>query len=234
MENAQQTANQEKVLENMGVLDLTGVKPEDLDNVTAICNIGVLIAPESLNKVLINIRQVNVGATIMVPETAGKVKIMSGQLIVGSELFENSAGKPEDILVIVGQVVSTSMITKCGFNEVMIAGQLIVPKGSEAALGSALSRMIGQILYYKNTDNVRYFIGEDTFSSEFFEFIEDKLSMVFIGDITFEDNVTIEAVKSKVSEIVLIGDISAPKALVPLLQYLTTTKLGEISPREND
>lgn len=235
MESLRQTAHQGKVFENMGVLDLTGVKAEDMANVASICNIGVVIAPESLNSTLMNIRQENIGATVTVPASGGgKVKVMSGQLMMGSELFENSTGSPEDILVIAGQVVISSVITKCGFSEVIVAGQLFVPKGSEAVLGGAFSRMLGQVLYYKNTDNVRFFIGEDSFSNEFFDFIEDKMCMVFIGEHTFEDDVTVDTLKNKVSEIVFIGELNAPKALVPLLQYLATAKLGDITAREND
>lgn len=235
MENVQQANVQERALENMGLLDLTGVKAEDLANVTSISNIGIIIAPESLASALNRISQQNIGCVCLVPSTAGKVKILSGQVSLGGEFFANSNGAPEDIVVIAGQAVITSPVEKIGFQDVILAGQLILPKGSEVVLGSAISRMLGQIIYYSNTSsNVRLFLGDDTFSNSFFEFVEEKMCMVLIGNFEIDDDVQIELIKSKVSEIVVIGDLTASKAIVPLLQYLAISKTGTIKTRDDE
>jgi len=233
MENVQQANVQERALENMGVLDLTGVNAEDLANVTSIRNNGVVIVPQSLSSALSRIPQQNNGCICLVPHTTGKVKVLTGQVSLGGEFFANTNGAPEDVVVIAGQAVITSPVEKIGYQDVVLAGQLILPKGSDAVLGSALSRMVGQVVYYSNTSNVRLFIGEDSFSNSFFDYVEDKMSMVLIGDFNIEDDVQIESIKSKVSEIVLVGDLTASKALVPLLQYLAISKYGSINARDD-
>ncbi|WP_054025686.1 hypothetical protein [Bacillus sp. FJAT-28004] len=233
MENVQQANVQERALENMGLLDLTGVKAEDLADVTSIRNNGIIIAPESLSSALNRIPQQNNGCVCLIPNTAGKVKILSGQVSLGGEFFANSNGAPEDIAVIAGQAVITSPVEKIGFQDIILAGQLILPKGSDVVLGSAISRMLGQVVYYSNTSNVRLFLGDDTFSNSFFDFIEEKMCMVLIGSFEIADDVQIESIKNKVSEIVLVGDLTASKAVVPLLQYLAISKTGDINIRDD-
>lgn len=219
-------------LENMGVLDLSGKKSSDLSGISLIQNIGVILAPHSLTDALLHIPQRNIGTTVMLPDTQAKIKILSGQLTLSGEVFANNSGSSDEILVIVGQVIITSPIEKVGYNEVIVAGQLIAHKKNEAALTSALSRMSGQIAYY-NADTPRLFMGSDKFSKEFFELVEDKMAMIIVGNCEIESDVEISLIKQKISEVVLIGELSAPKALLPLLQMLTVTKLGKISVRDD-
>jgi hypothetical protein len=218
-------------LQNMGVLDLTGKKPEDLASVTQIQNIGLILAPQSISEALMKIPQQNVGMTVTLPETSGKIKIFTGQLTLSGEVFANASGSPDDILAIAGQIVITSPIEKVGYDEIIIAGQLIAPKKSEAALAGGLTKLTGQVAYY-NSDTPRFFIGEDSFSKPFFELIEDKMSMALIGEFEIESDVDAALLKQKISELILIGNVKAPKALVPLLQLLTVTKIGEITGSE--
>lgn len=234
MENVQQAEVQGRVISNNGLLDWTSMKAGDLDDVTSISNNGLIVVPESLNHTLNRIPQHNNGCICFVPHTTGKVVFLSGNVSLGGEYFANSNGTPEDILVIAGQAVVTSAIAKVGFQDIVVAGQLILPKGSEVILGSALSKMLGEVIYYSSTSNVRVFTGDDTFSNSFFEFIEDKISMVLIGSFEIEDDVQIESFRSKISELILIGDLTASKAIVPLLQYLTSSKKGNINTRQDD
>lgn len=234
MENVKQAEIQGRVIANNGLLDWTGAKPEDLADVTSINNNGLIIAPESLSSALSRIPQHNNGCICLVPHTTGKVVFLSGNVSLGGEYFANSNGTPEDILVIAGQVVVTSAVAKIGFQDIVVAGELILPKGSEVVLGSTLSRMLGEVLYYSNTSNVRLFIGNDTFSNSFFDFIDDKMTMVLVGSFEMDNDVQIESIRSKVSEIILKGDLTASKSIVPLLQYLATSKKGNINTRKDD
>jgi hypothetical protein len=51
--------------------------------------------------------------------------------------------------------------------------------------------------------------------------------------VNIEDDVTVEMLRSKVPEIVLIGSLTAPRALLPILQVLTTEKAGSIDAKED-
>ncbi|RCW41495.1 hypothetical protein [Paenibacillus prosopidis] len=214
-------------IENMGVLDLIEMKPEDLGAVSLIQNVGLILAPESLVGALMKIPQKNVGLTVTLPSTTGKIKLLSGQFTVNGEVFANRLGSPEDILVVTGQIIITSTIETVGFKEVIVAGQLIAPKKAESGLVAAVTRMTGQVAYY-TAETPRLFVGEDTFSKAFFDFIDDKLAMVFVGSFEFESDVDAALLKQKVSEIVVIGELKAPKELIPILQYLASVKLGSI------
>ncbi|XEC95120.1 hypothetical protein AB6A23_00570 [Paenibacillus tarimensis] len=218
-------------LENMGVLDLTG-KGYDLSGISLIRNIGLIVAPQSLADALLKIRQENIGMTIMLPDTKGKIKMFTGQLTLSGEVFANQTGSDDDILVISGQAVITSPIEQIGYHEIIVAGQLIAPQSSAAALANALTKMSGQIAYYQ-TDAPRLFMGNDKFSKDFFELIEDRMAMLLIGDFEFESDVDLPLIRQKISELIIIGSVKAPKALVPLLQLLATTKLGDITARDD-
>ncbi|UVI29495.1 hypothetical protein [Paenibacillus spongiae] len=218
-------------ISNLGILDLTGKKPEDLEGITLIESVGILIAPASLSGTLMKITQRNIGMTISLPETAGKIKMFNGQLTLSGDVFANHTGAPEDILVLVGQVVITSPIPKVGFSEVVVAGQMIAPKSDEAMIASAVTQLSGQIVYY-SSGSPRIFIGDETFSKGFFDLIDDKMAMVLIGDHEIADDVDAATLKQKVSEIVLIGELSVPKALVPVTQFLAVALLGSIEARD--
>lgn len=232
MEDVQQAA---KTIENMGVLELINMGPEDLAGVSLIQNVGVILVREALSGALMSIPQRNIGLIVTIPETSGKIKVLTGQLTLSSDVFSNPSGSADDILVIAGQAIitsaSSSQAEKIGFKEIIIAGQLIVPKNMESILSSAVTRLSGQIAYY-TSETPRIFVGEDTFSKGFFELIDEKMAMILIGSFQLDSDVDIALFKQKVSEIILIGDLSASKALVPLLQLLAVVKLGEITGRE--
>ena len=222
----------DKTIENMGVLELINMKPEDLARISLIQNIGVILVSEAMSGVLMNITQRNIGMIVTIPQTSGKIKVLTGQLSLSGDIFSNSSGSSEDILVIAGQtIITSSLVEKIGYKDIIIAGQLIAPKGMESLLTSAVTRMSGQIAYY-TSDTPRIFIGEDTFSKAFFDLIEGKMGMLLVGRFEIDSDVDIATLKQKVSEIILIGELSAPKTLVPLLQLLAVVKLGAINGRD--
>ncbi|WP_029192784.1 hypothetical protein [Paenibacillus harenae] len=219
-------------IENLGILDLIDKKPEDLAAVTQIQNVGVVLAPEALSGALMKIPQKNVGLIVTIPPTSGKIKRLTGQLTVDGEAFANHSGSPEDMLVIAGQIIITSEIEVVGFKEVIVAGQIIAPKKAERALVGAVSQLTGQIVYYTG-ETPRLFVGNDTFSKAFLDLIDGNMSMILIGSFEFGSDVDTSTLKQKITELVLIGELRAPKELIPLLQLLAVVKLGNIVGKEN-
>jgi hypothetical protein len=219
-------------IENLGILDLINKKPEDLAAVTWIQNVGVILAPEALSGALMKIPQKNVGLIVTIPPTSGKIKRLTGQLTVDGEVFANRSGSPEDLLIIAGQIIITSEIEVIGFKEVIVAGQIVAPKKTERALVGAVSQLSGQIVYYTG-QTPRLFVGNDTFSKAFFDHIDGNMSMVLIGNFEFGSDVDTATLKQKVTELVVIGELKAPKELIPLIQLLAVVKLGNIVGEEN-
>ncbi|QHW29820.1 hypothetical protein GZH47_02540 [Paenibacillus rhizovicinus] len=229
------TQGQGVTIENLGMLDLTGKKTDELSGIALIQNVGLILVPQSLSDALMKVPQRNVGLTVSLPEPTNpdaKMKLYTGQLTLSGEVFSNAGGSPDDILVIAGQVVISSPIVNVGYGDIIIAGQILAPKGSEALLSAKLTRLTGQIIYYKS-DAPRIFIGNDSFSRSFFELIDSPMSMALVGNYEIEQDVDIALMKQKVSELILIGNLTAPKPLVPLLQLLAEVKLGDITGKDD-
>lgn len=219
------TGSQAGVISKLGVLDLTAMRsPDDLAKITRIEQVGVVLAPESLVSHVMQIPMHGVGATVPVPNGAN-VRVMTGQVKMGGEALAVSRGDG-DVLVVVGQLILTSPVEGVGTVRLVVAGQILAPKGSEAALGSAITRLVGQIVYY--TGEPRFFSGTDRFTRGFFEYLDKPVTLVLAGTFAIEPDTPVDLVKQKVAQIVLAGTLKAARDLVPLLQALATEKAGTI------
>jgi hypothetical protein len=135
-------------IRNVGMLDLTGLEaPEALDGVVAIRNVGVIVVPEPLVGRLSRIPMHNVGTTIPVPPGA-RPRIFSGDTVLSGEALANPDGNQDDVLIVSGTLVITSPVTKVGYAQFIASGEVIAPEGSEAALGTGLTRMSGDLFYF--------------------------------------------------------------------------------------
>lgn len=187
---------------------------------------GVVLAPEGSEAALgAGITRLT-GTVTYFPYVEGQqVKVQSGQVRLGARAMANAGGNPGDILVVGGQLLITEPLTTLGYRRIVVSGQLMAPRQSEELIGPA-SAVEGQLIWY--TGQPRFFVGDDSFSAEFFRLQEKPLSLALIGDFEFEEDVTAVLLREKVSGIALIGDIRAPRALIPMLQVLTTERIGDI------
>jgi hypothetical protein len=145
-------------IHNVALLDLTGANSAAaLDGVTRISRVSAILVPESLLPRLSSIPMDLVAATVPVRD-GQRTRVMSGQIILSGEaLASPGEEQSQDMLVIAGQLILTSPATKVGYRDLVVLGQLVAPRGSEAALGAGLTRMSGQVVYYPypNGCNVR-------------------------------------------------------------------------------
>jgi hypothetical protein len=63
---------------------------------------------------------------------------------------------------------------------------------------------------------------------DFFRLLEHTVSLVVLADLAIEPGVTEDALREKVTDIVLFGDLTAPAELVPVLQVLAADAYGTI------
>jgi hypothetical protein len=214
-------------IHEVGMLDLRSAKtPEDLSGITAISEVGCILIPEHLAARLNQIPMSEVGSVVPIPQ-GENIKCQIGQVWLTGEAL--AAGDPEATLMIIGQAFLKTPVTSVGYKAIRVHGQLIAIRGSEGALGAKISEMQGQTLYLPADS--RTFMGDETIRAEFLELLPAPQCLVVMGKLTFEDDVTVELLKAKVPEIVLMGEIVAPSALIPLLQVLTVEKMGEIKAR---
>ncbi|MCW3095986.1 MAG: hypothetical protein JWL77_1604, partial [Chthonomonadaceae bacterium] len=139
-------------------------------------------------------------------------------------------GDPEKILVLVGQLFITSVVQSVGYKGIHATGQIFATRGSESALIAKLIHIHGQVFYLPA--NPRVFMGEESIGEAFLELLSEPTPLVIMGNLTIEKEVSAELLKSKISEIVLMGQLHVPKALLPLAQVLTKDKMGEIKTYE--
>lgn len=215
-------------IENLGVLNLLSAKtPEDLSGIASIENVGCVLVPEHLGTALMRVSMENVGALVPVPQD-GKVTVIAGQGKFTGEAM--AQGDPDTLLVVAGQLMITGVVEKVGFRGIYVAGQILAPIGSEAALTSKLTNLLGQAFFYR--EGARMFLGNDRIGKDFLEFLNGPTAIMITGNLAFEDDVTVELMKAKVGEIALCGNLEVPRHLYPLAQFLTTEKTGNINVRD--
>ena len=291
------------------MLDLTGADASTaLDGVTRISHVATILVPESLLPKLSSIPMDSVAATVPVPDRS-RTKVWSGQITLSGEALAASDREKDELIVIAGQLILTSPVQHVGNVELVVMGQLIAPSGSETALGSAVRRVSGQVMYYpyvdganvrvvydstlsgealanvageptdillslgnlvvtspierlgykhvaamghvvvpRNTDAEllsriiplagqvatyaappRVFDGRDHFTADFFELVDEPITLVLDGKFSFDKDISRELLLQKLAGVVFDGTISAPRHLVPVLQVRCIARDGKIS-----
>jgi hypothetical protein len=193
--------------------------------------LGLVLAPHGSESALgAGLTRVT-GAVDYFPYAEGQeVKVSTGQLQVGGEVLANPTGGPDDVLVVAGQLVVTGPVAKVGFRRVVVAGQVVAPRDSQAVLGPAIT-VKGQLAWYEG--HPRFFVGKDRFGRSFFELIDQQLTLALVGRFTIDPDVPPELLRDKIKEIILVGKLVAPSRLVGALQLLTTEKVGVITVAED-
>jgi hypothetical protein len=154
------------------------------------------------------------------------VKVLTGQVQLSGAMLANPAGQAEDVLVAAGQVVVTGPVTKVGYARVVVAGQLVAPAAGRDQLEPWLDTH-GQVLWYRS-ERPRVLFGDTRLDADFFRLLDQPTSLVVLGDLTVAPGVSEDVLREKVSDIVLLGDVTAPAEVVPVLQMLAVDALGEI------
>lgn len=159
-----------------------------------------------------------------------RVKMLTGSFRLSGADLANPHGQPSDILLAVGQLLITGQVERVGFAQIVAIGQIFAPRESEPVLAGRVTTVGDGVSYYSGTPRV--FEDSASFSRAFFDLLDGPTALVLDGDIVFEDDVTPEAVRPKVLDIILSGSIRAPRALVPLLQVLCVACHGTITPSD--
>jgi hypothetical protein len=154
------------------------------------------------------------------------VKLLTGQVKLSSATLANADGQPGDLMVIAGQAIVTGPVSKVGYGQVFVAGQLVAPEASRDALEPRL-QVQGQAVWYKS-DEVKIIGGDARLGPDYFRLLERPVSLVVLGDLTIAPGVPEALILEKVSDVVLLGDLIAPAALVDALQVRMTDAFGDI------
>ena len=160
-----------------------------------------------------------------------RIRTMSGQLTVSADTLANEGGSTDDVLVVSGQVVVTGAVTTVGFQQIIAAGQVILPRAGESVLSSHLT-VDGQVIWYDGEP--RLFTGRERLDADFLTWIEDPVTLIVIGRLDVAEGVTPELLRAKLAEIALVGRIVAPPELLGVLRFLCREKHGTITTEQGD
>ncbi len=212
---------------HLGLLDLRHLRSMDeLAKVTRISHVGTILVSDQLQGSINRIPMNHVGSILTIPADM-KVKLLTGDLRLEGDFLANEKGDPDEALLVVGTLMITSAVQAIGFKSVMLTGELFAPKGCESIVTSAISKLIGELHFY--ADEPRVFTGRDRFTSDFFQYLKQPVSLILRGEFSFDADVSIELLQAKVSEVFLWGNIrTANRKQASLLLALAAVKYGDI------
>ena len=189
--------------------------------------IGQLIAPTGSETALGSSVSRMSGQVKYYPYVEGaNVRVVYGSAVSGGALA-NVAGEPTDILLSLGNLVVTSPIQRLGYKHIAATGHVVVPKDTDAELLSRIIPLGGQVASYSAPPRV--IDGKDHFTADFFELLDEPITLVLDGKFSFDEDISRELLLQKLAGLVFDGKISAPRHLVPVLQVRSIARDGKIS-----
>lgn len=215
-------------ISSVAVLDLRNMKSVDeLRNITGISSVAAILLSDKFQGTLAGIPMSSVGSVIALAE-GSKVNQIGGKLKLGGEFLENPSADGSDILLVTGELLITSPPTKFGYKQLIVVGQLFIPRGSESVLTPFITQTSGEIIAYDHR-NPRWFMGQGRFGREFFDYLKEPITMILMGEFVIESDVGAELLREKVTEIIQMGVLkAADRKLVPILTALAVEQMSMI------
>ena len=139
------------VIQDVAMLDLTPMtSAEELDGITRISDVAIVLVPESLMAAVVGIPMDDVAMVVPVP-TGVEVREHTGALVMGGEALA-SPDAENAALIVMGTLILTSQVPRVTYRQVIVMGLVLAPHGSESALGAGLTRVTGSVDYYPSAE----------------------------------------------------------------------------------
>lgn len=195
------------ILRDRPVLDLSHLtSPEQLAAIGGIEDVAVVIVPDSLAAAYLAIPASDVAATVYVPDGANP-RVHTGMLAVSGD----GLGAPDDVLIVTGLLLITSPVTGPLPRHIHVTGGVLAPRGSEAALGPAMTASTGAVAYFKYAEgqDIRTLSGEVKLSGAALENRAGQQGDILLvaGEVTVTGQV--DAVGYGL--VVIAGELAAPE-----------------------
>jgi hypothetical protein len=215
----------DEMLVVVGVLVIIGPVTGELPGRISV--IGSVFAPRGSEAVLGRVFGGGVGTVTYYRYREGQdVKMLSGQVRLTGAALANHTGEPGDILIAAGQVIITGEVGPVGYDQILVAGQVLAPEAAQAQLETRMD-VQGQTVWYRSGDP-RVFLDDVELGPDYFRLLDHPISLIALGDLTIGAGVTSDLLRENVADIVLLGDVLAPAEAVAGVQVLATTILGQI------
>jgi hypothetical protein len=189
--------------------------------------IGLTLAPRGSEAVLGRVLGGGSGSVGYYRYAEGQdFKVLTGQVKLSGAMLANATGQPDDILIAAGQVIVTGPVATVGYAQLIVAGQLVAPAAARELLEPRI-QVTGQSAWYR-ADDPRVILGDIEVGPDFFRLLDHPVSLVLLGDMTVAPGVSADLVQEKITDIILLGDLTAPADILPVFQVLATEAYGDI------
>lgn len=166
------------------------------------------------------------GARTYEYDEAAQVRGLAGDTTLSAAMIANENGHPNDVLLAAGQVMIDEPVEAVGYQSIIVSGQLIAPRDSRDRFGSKLE-LAGTSVWYRGA-NPRVVGRDETYDADFLSLVDEPLSLIVTGNLTFADDVSNELIKKAVADIVLTGTITVPPSGQAAVRLLNRDGGGKI------
>lgn len=192
-----------------------------------ICVVGSVLAPRGSESALGAALADTTGSVDYYPYAGGQeIKVHAGQVRLTGTSLANPAGSADDVVLVAGQAVITGAVTDVGYAHILVEGQLVAPESGREVLEPRM-HVQGQCAWYRSEQPwVRW--DESHLGADFFRLLDNPISLVTFDELTITPDVTENAIRDKVSDIIAFDDLTVPAELMGVAQALATDVFGTI------
>ncbi|MBN1552394.1 hypothetical protein JW979_13050 [bacterium] len=204
-----------KVLSNIGLLDLRNATEESIKDIAVIKNVGVVIYSAETAHLLSKLNIGNMGSSL---EVSSDFKILTGQMFITGDYLA-TLSEPLNILV-TGQLMIRPDVTpediKMKIGKLVVIGQLMCPNKLMPLIQSKLVDHVGQNIVYP--DNGKLLIGTTHVNTGFLQSLPVKTSLVCIGKLSLTESVSNDLFTENIDRVHMTGKIIVREDLHGILQ----------------
>jgi hypothetical protein len=219
-------------IENVGVLDLTGVNQENSKNIGEIKNVGILLYTKENKEYVMGLPMKNVGASF---EVGKNLKIVTGNLTIEKDYFQNFTSQMS--LVVAGRLtvskgVKAEDIDKY-IEKMIVAGEVLCDEDIYSVINNKITVLSGTIR--KINEKSKFTLGKLKIDNSYLNSLESGTKLTVVGKIEFTGDFDINLFEEKVDSIELTGKaVLLDKYSKKVLSRLNGTYKTDIIPEGFD
>lgn len=209
------TPLQDRVLGNIGVLDLRHATEASIAPIRRIGNVGLIITSPDTRHLVARLNMGNVGTTLSVPFEA---KVLTGQVEITRDYFVGQT-EPQS-LVVTGQLLIRPEVTAealtAGLDQLVVCGQLLCPEPLVGAVQAKLKDMTGQLQVYGA--NMEVVIGNLRFDRIYLEGLKEGSGLAVIGHLEAPEILEEKRLARCLTRLTVLGKLTCREENLPHLR----------------
>jgi len=192
------------LIRNIGILDARQAKPEQINEIGKIENVGALVINEANKTEFMKISMLNVGRIL---ELDDDYKLLTGECEITKQMLEDAEKGVK--LCVVGKVAVDEDIPLELLKENLLGLYLVglaeVPEKLYGAFMSATKDVIGKVV--TSTGSGKKNIGKINLTDAYLNGLEDGSELSVVGNVIFSEDIDAELFLKKIKKLSVIGVI---------------------------